>query len=636
MIFQPLSSVFERLDPRRAQIAALLLALLYAGLLVGLRWLPINDALVFGLMLTAVVTLLDRCSPARRGVTLHAITQVIVLSWVLSLWTIGYEGRSAVFGGILPWSDSFDYTNDALRLMHGHALQFTAKRPLYPVSLSGLLALTDGNLRVALLAFAVFGAWAVALAVNAVWNSHGRWAALIVFALLLLSERHWAGFVQTEGLGLPLGLIGFTLLWRAASNGERRLVYAGLFALTMALMARAGAFFILPAIALWGALFLAPKPERLRTGLFALLAIIAGVAVHEVVLHIAGAGVSFSDYPAIVFGLIHHHDYTYLLEQHPELATLTGTAKTAAAWHLVLADSAAHPGLLLLGLLRSLVELFYTPNGLFSFVWRNPDDVIFENGPALRAALAQYGFVGPVVYWVQQRGLYSLFNGITMALAAIAFVVSVIAGLIALYRHPADRYGMLLRFAIGGVLLSAPFTPPWITGAHQVEVATLAFMALVPALWRVPVSTSFAASSKGLVRLPPVFAAAVMLTAFVLVRWPAQTPTCGEGCTPMQVYQTTMVRVMAERTFTTDGRAADDLLASLQFLKKHNPELVSSLEPYVARGSYFVLAYDAKTAASRILIDNRWQLGTSPWQDIDAVPLDTPVVQHILTAKPLP
>jgi len=401
-------------------------------------------------------------------------------------------------------------------------------------------------------------------------------------------------------------------------------------------MARAGAFFILPAIALWCALFLAPKPERLRTGFFALLAIAAGGVVHEAVLHIAGAGVSFSDYPAIVFGLIHHHDFTYLLERHPELAVLFGNAKTAAAWHLVLAEIAAHPGLLLLGLLRSFAELFYTPNGLFSFIWRNPDDLIFENGPAVRAALAQYGFVGPVVYWVQQRGLYSLLNGIAMALVAVGFVVSVIAGLIALCRRPPDRHRQLLRFAISGVLLSAPFTPPWITGAHQVEVATLAFMALVPALWRFPAGNCVVTPSKGLARLPLVFAAGVILCALVLVRWPARTPACNENCTPMRVYQTTLVRVLAERSFTKDGRAEQDLRASLQFLRKHNPELVSSLEPYVARGSYFVLAYDAKTAASRILIDNRWQLGASPWQDIDAVPLDTPAVLHVLTAKPLP
>ena len=90
----------------------------------------------------------------------------------------------------------------------------------------------------------------------------------MVYALLLLSERQWAGFVQTEAIGLPLGLIGFTLIWRATAGREadpakaRLLAVIGLFAISVALMARAGPFFILPALAIWCAWRLVPAEVR--------------------------------------------------------------------------------------------------------------------------------------------------------------------------------------------------------------------------------------------------------------------------------------------------------------------------------------------------------------------------------------
>lgn len=615
---------------RHPALAASAVAIAYGAVLVVLRLLPINDALVFVLMLAGVTYLLDRCGDHRRRWVLHAITQIIALSWVFSLWTVGYEGRSAVFGGILPWSDSFGFLDDALRLLHGHALSLAAKRPLYPLSLASLLGITGGNLRVVLLIFAAFGAWAVALATNAVWDSHGRKAALIVWALLLFSLRHWAGYVQTEAFGLPLGLIGFTLIWR--SGRDRRAIYAGLFAITMALMARAGAFFILPALAVW-AILEAPHPLRRRTALYAVAAIVAGGAMHEIVLHLAATGISFSDYPAIVFGLIHHKDYTYLAETHPALRALTGQASTVAAWQIVMAEIASHPVALITGMLRSLLELFYTPNGLFGFVWRNPDDVIFENGPALRAAFKQYSLLGPVVYWVDTKGLYSLLNGIAMGFLGICFVASAIGGLVALYRYPADPHRKLLRFALGGVLLSAPFTPPWITGAHQVEVATLAFMALVPALWwstdSLPKPGRLA--PRALIALPLGIAAALIVAALVLMPRSLTAPSASHD-EPMEILAGTRVRVTAAPSLSLENKAQSDLHASLQFLQKHNRDLTDSIAPYAKPGTLYVLAYDRNQNAAMVLIDDHGLIGGSRLQRLETAPLTAPSVRRVIRA----
>src|SRR5581483_1603721 len=112
----------------------------------------------------------------------------------------------------------------------------------------------------------------------------------------------------------------FTLLWRATASHDgdaaraRMMVPSGLFAITIALVARPGAFFMLPALAIWSGMHMPPaaSSRNTRLGYFcaAVAAIAAGMAVNQIVLHAAASGVSFSDYPGILFGLIHHGDFT--------------------------------------------------------------------------------------------------------------------------------------------------------------------------------------------------------------------------------------------------------------------------------------------------------------------------------------
>lgn len=627
-------------EARAAGVAALALTIVYGVALAVFKLLPLNDALAFAALLGLVFLLLGRCSGTPQRLLLHAITQVIVLSWVINLWTLGYEGRSAVFGGILPWSDSFGFLNDALRLTHGQLLEMSAKRPVFPTTLATLLRLFGGDLRLALLVLSSFAAFSVALATNAVWRTHGRRAALIVFAILMLSERHWAGVIQTEDIGLPLGLIGFTLIWRATAAADtlpsraRWMVLSGLFAITIALMARAGAFFILPALAVWSALHLVPAQSsrmmRLRHLGWALAAILAGAGVHEAVLHAAANGMSFSDYPAIVFGLIHHKDFTLLLEAHPELNALTGAARAGAAWQIVIAEALAHPGLVIVGMLRSVAELIYTPNGLFGFVWRNPDDIVLENGAAVRAAMAQHGLFGPFVLWVAQRGVYSLVNALAMAVLAIAWVGATATALVALYRRNADRFTILLRWAIGGVLLSAPFTPPWITQAHQVETATLAFLAVTTATWRLSGRPLPRLGAKRVMWLPPGFAAAVMAAAVLLPCVPLKAP---DSTRTMHVYTSATVRVVDRRTLNFTDRRDSDLWFSTQYLKKHNAAFTASLTPYLKSGTVYVLGFDARAGNAKILIDDSGRLDPrGGWQAVTAMPLTEPAVQHVTAA----
>jgi len=409
-------------------------------------------------------------------------------------------------------------------------------------------------------------------------------------------------------------------------------------------MARAGPFFILPALALWCAVRLAPAgarwPRRLGYLAGALAAIVLGVAVHAAVLRLTAAGTTFGDYPAIAYGLLHREDFTYLLATHPSLAALDPAARAHEAWRIVLGEAAARPFGALGALAQSFADLFVSRAGLFGFVWRNPDDIVLENGAALRAALAQHGPLGPLYLWIGSLGLYSLFNAVAMAVFAVTFVIAAVVAVVALYRRRGDAYAGMLRYAIAGVLVSAPFTPPWITSSHQVQTATLAFLAAVPAIVLVGRTQRPApAAGRGLPLAPVAFALALVAAAAVLRLAPSPSPVCpGAKAHAMRLYPTTAVGVAGARTMNLHQRARADLVYSIQFLKRHNREFAEAVVPFLKEGTVYVAAYDACDGGARILIDDRrvLDLENRDWQYVEAGPLAEPRVMHVEAVRGSP
>ena len=611
-----LDAPFARLTPRTAPLAAVGLVCAYAFALAVLKWFPRYDCALVAVVLAAFRAL-SLATPRDRARAVFATSLVLLVAFLVHLWTLGYEGRNAVFGGILPWSDSHDFYDDALRLAHGDRFtEVSSKRPLYSAAFAGLVRVAGGGLRLPLFACALAAAGAMTAAALAVWRTHGWKSAAIVYLLLLFFERRWTGFVQTEHLGMPLGAVGFALAWRAAEvkpvdvARARRLLLFALFALTLGLVARAGAFFVLPALAIWGARSLAPDRASAWRYLAATVGVgVAAFAVHVVVLKVVGSGVTFSDYPGILYGLEHGEDYTFLARVHPELDTMPIAQRVGAAWSIVLGDIAAHPGALLLGLLKSGAELFVSPDGMFSYVWTNPDDHVLENAALVRQ-------VGPVTLWVRTLGLYSFVNAIVMGALAAAFVVSVIASLVRIVRakERSVHVSMLGAVAIG-VITSAPFTPPWITSGMQVQTVTLAFVAALPAVLLLGGAPDAEADtpSDALAWVAPAFAVAVLLVVLWLRTSPAPLPTasCGSDTdvAPYLIVDAEEVEAREDRSLSFRDKAMADLETSMQFLGKHNPELTTSFAPYLRPGTVFATGYDACKRNVAILVDDGGKLG---------------------------
>ncbi|MCL2723708.1 MAG: hypothetical protein FWD69_04645 [Polyangiaceae bacterium] len=648
----------SRAANRRA-LASVILIAAYAVAYAGPKTFPRYDCIVVTLLAAFVFHTGTKVSSRVRALLVHATTQLLVLGLLFHLWTLGYEGRNAIFGGILPWSDSHDFYNDALRLVHGvRFTEVSSKRPLFIATLAGLLKLTSGSLRASLAICAFAGGAAIAHAALEVWKIHGPKSALFVWLVLFFFVRRWAGFIQTEHFGLVFGVLAFILLWRAQTAKDdpkraARLAFAGMFAMALAMMARAGPLFILPVLIAWASLRLAPHGRRVQYAIVASLACVLGIACHVAVLRATGAGVTFSDYPAIAYGLIHGKDFTYLLEVHPVLRNLPVADRVRESWRILASESAAHPLLVIEGLLRSFAALFVSPQGLFSHIWTNPDDRFLDDAAAVRDALAAHGPLGIAFLWQARAGTFSMLNAIAMGLLGAGFVGAWAWSAFVLFvRRRKDASLSLLRWAIFGVLVSAPFTPPWITVAHQVETVAFAFVAALPAiiLFGSQVKVDRSDPARSFLRTDPIaFVAPVfMLLLFVMIAWvrltpPARPPTsaCTNGDRLMHLYTHNAISVVGERSMDVTRKARADLETSIPLLGRHNPELTDSIVPFLHEGTRYVTVFDDCDDDTKIVVDDSGLLdgavkrGGSPWVRLNVTALASPHVLHVNSYDPV-
>jgi hypothetical protein len=204
------------------------------------------------------------------------------------LWQTG-ESQSTVFSGIVPLFDASGYYADALRLMAGQDLSsFSARRPLFAGLFAVFLTITNRNLMAALGILTAVTADACYLAAKEIQRTHGAEAAVVVLIILFLFHRYNNGLVMSQSIGIFLGALGFVLIWRGTHEQAQNLVWFGLFVSTIALNARAGAFFVLPLLLFWGTWIFGRSEARRASKFFlgGLAAISAGFILNWIVLRL--------------------------------------------------------------------------------------------------------------------------------------------------------------------------------------------------------------------------------------------------------------------------------------------------------------------------------------------------------------
>lgn len=417
-------------------------------------WLPIPAAVGlfvrYNLVLTALIAIpllyftfkIKGAPGTLAGFTLTLLLFGLPLS---GLWRSG-ASEPFIIGGLLPFSDAASYYSDALRVVEGYRFSaFSARRPLFPAFLTLLLAVTGENL---VISIAILGAVIAAscyLAAREVQRSLGDLPAAVFLFTLFLFYRRIAGTTMTENLGLPLGVAAFAVLWSAAQKKQLWQTAAGLLILTLALNARAGTFFILPALILWSGFAFRGK-RRFSLAAFGLntAAVALGFLLNMLVFKLVAdpGGMVFSNFSYTLYGVVAGgKGWMQILIDHPELAQLDDVARSARTYALIFDTWKAHPFNIVIGALKNWYDyLLPGGSGAFGFV---------------RGSQAQN--------WVNYavRLLLSLFA---------------VLGLVKTWRKRREEPHAMMLWAAAGIFLSVPFVPPTDANQMRVYAATVTFL----------------------------------------------------------------------------------------------------------------------------------------------------------------
>ncbi len=383
-----------------------------------------------------------------RLVSLSLVMALFSLGLV-GLWSIG-EGDYLAISGLLPWSDGRGFYIDALRLLQGWGISdFSNWRPLFTPYLALLLLIGGQNLQLTVAVLTALVAVVCYAAIEEVRRSHGALAAVFLLAILYFFYRRYIGYTTAEQVGFPLGVLGFALLWRAASLRQRKSALAGVLLVTMGLFVRFGAFFVIPALLIWGGVYF--RGSRRFDWRF----VGWGTAAFVVcLLFYAGVVYGLSEKPESPLPYYSKILYQFskgygkrgdiaLYRDHPELENLDEEERTRRTLNLAWQNVRQEPSALLDGARHTYEVLASMPSyHAYSFI-ETKSDRIASLIPYGMGALCLLGLVGALVK--RGEGVFSL----TLA-------------------------GVL------GVLISVPFAPPDLYNRMRFYAASMPVFGMLP------------------------------------------------------------------------------------------------------------------------------------------------------------
>lgn len=610
----------------------------YATALMA-RAVPPHDIILASMVLFGALRLSATFPPKTRFVATFCVALTLLLLNIAWLWRVGYVGRNHVFGGVVALSDAHGYYEDAERVLYGLPMNDGGvRRPISVAVMGGILRLVGGHVRWMMLVIATFWAFAVAMVTTEISRTHGRVAGSIAGIVLLLFARRYAGLFQPEGIASPIGAVAFCLLWRAASLSGGRIgdpsseedearwlpaLAGGLVLLTIALLARPGPLIAPFGVIVWAALVMRRKRAR-QTGrviVIGALALALGWGVQTFVRKTTSPDASFNDYPAIFYGMLHDEDHTYLARAQPWLNDLPEATRSSATFALVRRELGEHPLLLPVGLVRCFGTHLALPQGLFGFVWNNPDDRVLEEKAVVDRVMREHGLLGPVLHWVHELGVYSLLNAIVMAVLAVAFVGAFVWSIVrAKKKLHGDPHAELLLFWIGGIAVAWPLLPPWITEGAQMHASVLVAIVALPTIYFFKgaperVALSNGGGDPGTKPALSIFLAVLGLVGITLAL-PARLPE-DRSCNDPDTFHVAADRQLRVTFGTAESGASPtlslaDARRNAAVLKKRNRDISEALERAMETSSEIVPGFDACRGKLYYFIDHEDHFARAP------------------------
>ena len=397
-----------------------------------------------------------------------AITYIFCGVILHGLWQAGISDGS-IIGGLLPFSDACGYMDGAKQLLSGERLtHFTSRRPLFPSFLATIFYFSNLNLQTTLIILSLITSTCCYFASYAVYRTHGPITAAIFLTFEMLFYRRFIGTTLTEHLGLALGCLSFASMWRGVYEKNQNLVWIGLVFLTLALNARAGAFFILITITGWIIYTHCKDSFRKLIAFFIVsVSLIASVFVLNYCLlsSIGSPSSGFSNFSYTLYGLATGGNWTQVFNDHPEIRTIQEPEASMMTYRLAMDIIKDKPLSLVWGSMRAWRDYLFLSGNMMSFV-----STYYLEGAGV--PLSQVFFDNPFAFLnrVFYRGIVFIFLLLTF---------------FQLYnsaRGIKENNNSFLLFIFAGVFASVPFAPPWDANSMRAYAATLPFTMVIHAL----------------------------------------------------------------------------------------------------------------------------------------------------------
>ena len=406
----------------------------------------------FGMVIpiTGLVLYLAFRIPNRTGDLIGMMVTLSLFAMPLAgLWASGLS-QSTVLSGLIPLFDANSYYIDALRLMDGRAFSiFSARRPLFGSLLSVLLSITGRNLMVSLAILTAMTGLACYFTAREIQRTHGAEIAVFILMVVFLFYRAHSGISMSESLGVTLGMLGFGLLWRGASTRSLFYIWAGLLTTTLALNARAGAFFMLPILILWaGWLLRENKLIPWKILFISASAVLLGFALNLVLTRLVAitSGVPFANFSYTLYGLASGgKSWAYVFEAHPEVLAIQEPEQSKRIYQLAFDLILANP-------MQAVQGMLFNWKMLFSDSWYNI-----------------YAYMGGENWQLTVMTRWGM------------YILSIV-GIFAWFRDRNDPIQSLVMASAIGVFISVPFLPP--TDAYRMRpyAASIVIFAALPAM----------------------------------------------------------------------------------------------------------------------------------------------------------
>ena len=322
------------------------------GLLLG--------AAAHRLLAARLVTRKSFRSPSLQLLTRPLAVSGAVVAYLVPIvdkWENGRGGYSAI-GGVIPWRDADGYYSGAVRLLFdGYLDSWSSRRPLNGAFLADRLAMTNLDLRLALVIQAILLGAACYIAARTVAQDFGPIAGLALFAGMYSFASFGVETTLSESLAVTLGALAFAALWNALRDRRVWLCAAGLFLLAVALAARPGTVVILLVLPVLFALyFRGQKLINLRVLGLGAAVIVAAVAMNvfvAVTLKGTPSTLNASFYPTL-YGLAKgNEEWRVVYTDYPQLDHMSAPEAAKFIRGKAIDEIRQHPGTFVKGLARS-------------------------------------------------------------------------------------------------------------------------------------------------------------------------------------------------------------------------------------------------------------------------------------------